>query len=509
MQQYDAIIVPNLRTIRSTTLQTLQEFANNNGHIIVAGSDPPLVDVEPSLEPKDLRASRVSFNKLDLLHELESVRDLKVVLDSGMSADKLLYQMRIDGEERYLFLCNTDRDHPRQCRVDIRGQWSANVLDTMTGKSYNFETTIADGWTRFNYHFDGCASLLLRLFPSTQKTSLPVLERQSWNVSHELVDCVASLSEPNVLLLDIASHKINDDADWEAPEEVLRIDNIAREKLGLRLKKDAFAQPWTTPKTTPKDKLSLRFIVQSEIDVENAQLALENASITEIFIDGKAVHAKSTGYWVDESISTVLLPPFAAGQHELILRLPFGASTNIERVYILGEFGVDLRGRKATITDLALSKLTIGDYTKQGLPFYAGNVHYDFKLHVPGDEAPRTAIQVPRFSAPLLAVELDGQDVGKIAFQPHTLDLGDLQPGDHVLRITAYGNRDHAFGAVHLPDGLTKWYGPDAFRTSGLWWSYEYTIREMGLLTAVRVLTTEENVARLSGWDRGSVKGYL
>lgn len=507
--EYDAIIVPNLRTIRGSTLGVLRDFAKSNGKVIVAGEDASLVDVLPSTDPKALQAARVPFNQLDILHELDDVRDLKIILDSGMAADKLLYQMRIDGEERYLFICNTDRLHPRQCRVDIRGSWTANLLDTMSGKSYNFETTQIEGWTRFNYNFDGCASILLRLFPTSHMNALPLLERPKWHVSYELTDCNASLSEPNVLLLDIASHKVNDEKEWQSPEEVLRIDNIAREKLGLRLKKDAFAQPWTTAKTTPKDKIALRFIFKSEVDVAMSQIALENASITDITFDGKAVISDTTGWWVDESISTKQLPAFSAGEHELILTLPLDASTNIERVYILGEFGVDLRGRKATITNLELEKLGVGDYTRQGLPFYAGNVHYDFKLSISGSEVTRTAIQVPRFSAPLLAVQLDGKDAGKIAFQPHTLDLGDLQPGDHILRITAYGNRDHSFGAVHLPDGLTKWYGPDAFRTSGSWWSYEYTIREMGLLTAVRVLTTDENVARASGWDRGSIKGYL
>lgn len=509
VQQYDVVIVPNLRTIRSTTLQILEDFAKGSGRVIVAGSDPSLVDVEASLQPKSLSAARVPFTRLDILRELETVRDVKIVLDTGMEADKLLYQMRADGEEGYLFICNTDRVKPRKCRVDIRGAWSATLLDTFSGKSYSFKTEVVEGWTRFHHHFDGCASLLLRLYPVTHEPCLSALEIPAWTVSHELVDSAASLSEPNVLLLDIASHKLNNDVDWEAPEEILRIDNIARENLGLRQKKDAFAQPWTTPKSAPTNTISLRFNFTSTVNVRGAHLALENAAIATISLDGAPVVASSSGYWVDESISTIPLPPIPAGSHELILSLPFGPATNLERVYILGEFGVDLRGRKATIVPLVLDKLAVGDYTRQGLPFYVGNVHYDFTLRVEGPRPQRTAIQVPRFVAPLLAVQLDGRDVGAIAFQPHTLDLGELLAGEYKLQITAYGNRDHAFGALHLPEGLTKWYGPDAFRTAGEWWSYEYTIREMGVLTAVRVLMTDEKAAAGKGWDRGSIKGYL
>lgn len=509
VQQYDVVIVPNLRTIRGTTLQVLENFAKIGGRVIVAGSDPSLVDVEPSLQPRSLSATRVPFTKLDILRELETVRDLKIVLDTGTEADKLLYQMRADGEQAYLFICNTDRVQPRKCRVDIRGAWSAALLDTFSGKSYSFKTEVIEGWTRFHHYFHGCASLLLRLYPITFEPCLSALEIPAWTVSHELVDCTASLSEPNVLLLDIASHKLNDDAEWEAAEEILRIDNIARENLGLRQKKDAFAQPWTTPKSTPTNTISLRFCFTSTIDVHGAHLALENAAITTISLDGTPIVAESSGYWVDECISKIPLPPIPAGPHELILSLLFGPATNLERVYILGEFGVDLRGRKATIVPLELEKVAVGDYTRQGLPFYVGNVHYNFQLRVEAPRPQRTAIQVPRFVAPLLTVQLDGRDMGAIALQPHTLDLGELSAGEYKLRITAYGNRDHAFGALHLPEGLTKWYGPDAFRTAGEWWSYEYTIREMGVLTAVRVLMTDENEAARKGWDRGSIKGYL
>jgi hypothetical protein len=65
---------------------------------------------------------------------------------------------------------------------------------------------------------------------------LQSLESLTWKVSHELIDCIPSLSEPNVLPLDIASHRLNNAQTWAILEEILRIDNIAREKLGFRLK---------------------------------------------------------------------------------------------------------------------------------------------------------------------------------------------------------------------------------------------------------------------------------
>ena len=505
---YDAIILPSLRTIRSTTLDALEEFTAQGGKVIVAGSAPHLVDVEPSSRGESLGACNVPFSKTAILGELEALRDIRIILESGAMADSLLYQMRIDDDERYVFICNTDRKYARQARIDLRGEWSVAVLDSLSGAQHCISAETRGGWTRLQHRFEGCGSLLLRLQPASnvgEAASYSRLEQINWEVAGELRDCSVSLSEPNVLLLDMVRYRIDDETAWSDIEEILRTDNIARGRLGLPVRQDNLAQPYRVKKTTPRHTIHLLYEIDVAVSstIQGAQLALEGAEDTHIELDGQAVPSKTTGWWVDEAIKTVALPDIDGGRHRLILSIPFGERTNLERVYILGQFGVDLRGRDASIADLELSKLKIGDYTHQGLPFYAGDVHYDFAL----DGKRRTAIQVPNFGAPLLRVELNGQPAGqgKIAFQPHVLDLGDLEPcKTHALRITAVGNRDHAFGAVHLPDGLTKWYGPDAWRTNGDKWAYEYTTRPMGLLTAPRILTADPTLASKT-WDAGSV----
>ena len=480
--------------------------------MIVAGTAPSLVDVKPSSRGADLKACHVPFSKTSILDVLKPLRDVNVVLESGAAADSLLYQMRIDGEERYVFLCNTDRTYPRQTRIDLRGGWQVTALDTLSGSQSALASETSRGWTRLQHRFEGCGSLLLRLQPresQAQSSLLPPLEQPQWKVAEELTKCSVQLSEPNVLLLDMVRYRLDDETSWSGVEEVLRTDNLARSRLGLPLRQENLAQPYRATKTAPAHTIHLLYEFDANISdgITGVQVALEGASDTNIELDGQPVPSKTTGWWVDEAINTVALPNLTSGSHRLVLSIPFSERTNIERVYILGQFGVDLRGREATVVDLNLPQVKIGDYTHQGLPFYAGDVHYDFQ--VTGKN--RTAIQVPRFGAPLLRVQVEsGSTVissGKIAFQPHVLDLGVLaavKDTTYRVRITAVGNRDHAFGAVHLPDGLTRWYGPDSWRTNGDKWAYEYTLRPMGLLTAPRLLTADPELA--SGtWDAGSV----
>lgn len=513
--RYNVVILPSLATVRGTTLDVLDSFIESGGTVVIAGPAPDLVDCQPSTRLDSMRTIRVPFNKTSILEQLETVRDVKVTLTSGTTANSLLYQMRIDNKERYLFFCNTDRKFPRDTEISIRGQWTVTVLDTLTGDETKLTSRIqrkcdGDSWTKLSYRFEGCASLLLRLQPPEScPDEAPTVPELKWNVAGELELESVSLSEPNVLLIDMVRYRIDDEIEWSGLEEILRTDNIARGRLGLPLRQDNLAQPYRMPKEHPKHMLHLKvdFKVRVTSAITDAKLALEGLPDCTVVLNRRQITTVPDGWWVDESILTTKLPTLETGDHCMEISMPFGPRTNVERIYILGTFGVDLRGRHTTIVDLALDRLKIGDYTRQGLPFYAGDVRYEFAVAAAKG---RSAIHVPRFAAPVLRVEVDGRPAGKldkIALPPYILDLGDVvQRGSSPLRvsITAVGNRNNAFGAVHLPDGLTQWYGPDSFRTNGDKWSYEYVISEMGLLTAPRLLTADPWLASKT-WDAGSV----
>jgi hypothetical protein len=186
---------------------------------------------------------------------------------------------------------------------------------------------------------------------------------------------------------------------------------------------------------------------------------------------------------VDEAIAVVPLPAFTAGRHELILRIPYGRLTNVEWCYLLGDFGVTVRGRHARIT-APVRDLAFGDWTTQGLPFYAGNVTYHCRLDGAGEPM---AVHLPAFKGALVGVALDGRDVEPIAFAPYERELGHLE-GPHDLDLIVYGNRVNAFGPVQNADPRWTWFGPNAWRTDGDDWAYQYQLKPMGLLVAPRLL---------------------
>ena len=377
---YDVVLVPNLRTIRSTTLVRLRKFAAEGGKVLICGENPTLVDVVTPGNPLAIEGSvSVPWTKYHILNATREFRDIRIKNVSGADAQTLLYQMRQDGPERFVFICNTERFDSVETIVSLRGVWDMEAMDAFTGKEWKIETTQENSWTTFPYIFRGTASLLLHLRPqphnsvSDGEPQLPT--STTYGKDQGVVELESiELSEPNVLLLDYAKYSLDDGITWEVEEEVLRIDNTIRTKLDLPLKLDNLAQPWTIPEDDrkPVATLKLQFLINSTIEIWGSQLALENPEAVTIFINGTIVPSTSSGWWVDEDIHTIALPAIPVGSSVIELSYKFGLMTNIERVYLLGDFAVSLRGRKSSLSALDLSSLDFGDYTHQGLPFYAG-----------------------------------------------------------------------------------------------------------------------------------------
>ncbi len=240
------------------------------------------------------------------------------------------------------------------------------------------------------------------------------------------------------------------------------------------------AQPWTDREPVEHAAfVRLRFTIESKVDVGAPQLALENAAGTRILLNGKEAAKHVTGYFTDESIQTVDLPGFDAGTQCLELIIDYNRKTYIEWCYLLGDFGVRVRGDRAIVIE-PVRELDFGDWTTQGLPFYAGNLTYHCRRPVGGG---RMFLRVPHFAGPLVKVETNGK-AEPLAFAPYRAGIGEGSAGDAV-DITVFGNRVNAFGQIHSTIARGNfWYGPGAWRIGGDAWADEYQLRPMGILTA-------------------------
>ncbi|ULH18023.1 hypothetical protein MF271_23980 (plasmid) [Deinococcus sp. KNUC1210] len=426
------------------------------------------------------RSTQIDFTHQAVLGFLAPWRDVTVTLEDGRAADTLLYQQRSDGDTRFVFICNTDREHPRpNTEIAVRGEWRVTQLETLKGDMVEFGARYADGWTHLTWSFEAHGHVLFQLTPGRSAGPLArpwVPESEAGRLSGPVP---VTLSEPNVLLLDRPEGQLDDDA-WSRPTDVLKLDTTLRKRLGWPLRMDAVAQPWSMPPAPADHVLRLRFQFTVDIPVKGSRLALEDADTVRIELNGQVIEAHGGGWWVDEAFRTVPLPDLAAGKHVLVLTRPYGPGSNPEACYLLGDFGVEVRGTEVRVT-APVRSLHFGDWSRQGLPFYGGNVTYHCVLPTTG---PNRALHVPHFRAPLLRAR-SGAWSEPLAFSPYRVALPD---DAQTLDLTVYGCRINTFGTLHNADPEIRWFGPDAWRTENEAWSDEYLLQPQGVLVAPRIL---------------------
>ncbi len=488
---YDVVLVPDCQTLRATTVDRLESFVAAGGRLVFAGRIPELVNAKPSGRVKELaqRAECISFSKGAILSALDGVRFVDIRDDKGMRTTNLLHQVRAEGDTRYVFLCHGEKpENPDVCpREDIvlriRGEWKVRRMDTATGEIAPLHVAYEKGRTVLRYAFYAYDSLLIELTPGRAEAGEDAPAEKKFDYYALWHPVEIALSEPNVLLLDTAQYAFDDEENWRDEEELLRADDAFREELGYPLRKKEVAQPWVVPDEPITHHLRLKFTVHSEMEIKAPQLALEKAESVEIAVNGCPVDNASVGWFVDESIKKVQLPDLPAGDSVIELTLPFGRRSNVEWCYLLGDFGVRVQGAEKTVIP-PVRRLGFGDWTTQGLPFYCGNVTYKIPVRVEKDTL---TIRVPQYRGSVLGMEMDGVRQGDMAYAPYEYTFTNLQPGEHEVGITVYGNRVNGFGCVHNCDDSTSWFGPDCWRSEGVRWCYEYRLRKSGLLVSPQI----------------------
>ncbi len=486
---YRVLLVPGLITIRSTTLSMLKRFKAAGGEVIFIGTIPSYVDGMESDEALSLAGKHCDFDPHAITALLEPWREVSITGMDFVRRDDLLYQMRDDGPRRWLFVAhgrkrdrsqvsNFRSDAVERLRIRLKGRWKVDLYDTFGGTVQGVPGIREDSFTTIEVPFYDEDSLLLSLSPTKEtgcderkqeEESTPLLVKELRDVDSY------QLSEPNVLLLDQGLYAL-DDGPWQDKEEMLRLDDKVRTKLAFALRSEAHPQPWLFPPDTHYDHtVRLRFIFQSEVAIP-LSLALEMTG-SAIKFNGSWIVAEKKGFYVDRSLAVVELGLSQKGENVLELSVPYGWKTNLEWCYLLGSFGVRIQGEQMTITSLP-GKVMAGDVTRQGFPFYGGNLSYCYKVQAPRG---RWVVRVPEYKGSLIKLFVDDVPAGRIIGEPGTADLG-VREGEHTLTFQLFGNRYNTFGQLHNCNPFEAYWGPKTWRTKDGLWTYSYRLKEVGIL---------------------------
>lgn len=490
---YATVLVPGCLTLRGTTAALLKRMEDAGGRVLFVGEAPRCIDARPSGFGAALAGEgrTMPFTKTAVLAALREERDYRLENADGTPCESYLHQLRADGEDRWLFLapCEkpacVDTAPPKQLRLILPGAWQLVRYDTLTGHTAPLPAAVGPDGTQLEITLYPYESLLMRLRPAAEEpVQLSPAGRYSAGAPRRYEMVAFTRAEPNVLLLDTAEWAL-DAEDWSPPEEILRIDNTLRRQLNFPLRTNKWAQPWVTPECAAAHAVRLRYTVHSACSLAGVSLALERPEQADIRWNGQPVETVPDGWYVDHAIRTVPLPEVREGENVLELCLPFAQRTQLESLYLLGDFDVQLAGARAVLTpprrEIGFSSLTM-----QGMPFYGGNVTYHLPVEVPSDGV-RLRVHAGCYRGALIGVSLDGEPAGRIVLPPYDCVIDGVRRGAHMVELTLYGNRFNTFGALHNINTADTWYGFMYWRSAGDGWSYEYHVRDTGILSSPAV----------------------
>lgn len=180
VMEYDAVVVPDCITIRSSTLEMLKQFNISGGKIIFVGQCPKYVDAITDTSVYELynKSVIIPFDKIELLNSLEEYRTVKIINQNGSLTSNFIYNMREDNSCKWLFIAHGSFDvcdptfiatstkeytTPQNIKIIIYGEYHPTLYNTLDGKIYNIKYEIKDGQTIIDWNMYSNDSILLNL----------------------------------------------------------------------------------------------------------------------------------------------------------------------------------------------------------------------------------------------------------------------------------------------------------------------------------------------------------
>ena len=482
---YRVVVVSGMMTMRSSTCKLLEEFLEKGGKVVFAGELPGYIDGVASKVCKKLLtydgAVQVSLEKLG-----DTIRNLgagEVVRVEGPKS--VMTQARAVDDNYIVALVNDDKASAAEdvtvC-VKVDGSRQVQLWDMESGKRFVLPARQENGEVCVTVSLVPAGSMVLVF--AQEAEDLPAWKADTYRTTGTLTDGAYAyeLDEPNVCVLDYARMKFRDDEEFGSLDEVLRIDNGLRDRIGIERRGGEMLQPWFAKQMykQPYGKLTLEYPFQIGVMPEGeVYLAGERPELQEYYCNGiRLTNEDPADWWVDNAFKKMKIPAEALklGENVITIVTDFKRTTNIEAIYLLGQFGVQAKAGQSRLIELP-ETLPLDDMTERGLPFYSGRTTVLIPESVYGSKVDKTAekilVKIPEATGTLVSVETVGRKQ-TIAWEPWTADVTEAVKNGEDLRITLVNSRRNSFGPLHITPVYQYAYGPGEFVTGGDRFSHEY-----------------------------------
>jgi hypothetical protein len=525
---YSDVILPDMISIRESTIDLLLKLHQSGGHLFSTGRFPEYVDGKAgNLRLEALKKACIQTNEKQLAETLRTSVKPNVEL-SGKDAATVWTQVRATSEGNLVLFFNSS--HTSSARVTIKSNFlnkNAILWNPSEAKCYSlkpnptgqFEIELSPSEIR--WISSG------KIAGNTKPSDVYALPKPETTVLSLKNEWQGKRLAPNSITLDFAAYSTDGGKTFSDPEPVIGIFN--------RLNDKAF-----------NGKLILSYPVQIEQVPANCKLVLEQPNMySAIRINSEKYAFKADGFYVDHQFKTTTITNLLnKGRNTIELELNFKASvaasgvakerygSEIESIYLIGDFAVqahevsDLNNsqrnqagtfqlrpvHQAKSFSISAEKTQFaGEISTEGYPFYAGAFELKQTFELPEKRKDHSyVLELPNCEAIVSVIELNGTVIDTLCWSPYQTDITQtLKAGKNELKITMVNSLRNMLGPHHHNEGELIGVGPKSFTGAGGFpdgrgdsdwydlrkttpnlkiWTDTYHFIPFGMLEAVRIL---------------------
>ncbi len=463
--KYKTVLISGVETIRASTLALLEQFVAAGGRVIIAGEAPTHVDALESSRAATFES--VAFSKAEVLAAVPPPL-------ATVDAADVFGQLRAVNDGLVFAALNVDRKERRE-RATVRIQTELPIVewDCVSGEVVSVATSVEEGWQVFETDFPVGGQKLWVAHADVQtavRADVPLLKEDAFESTLE-GPFEYTLSEPNICVLDFAAYQV-DGGEWQRDTEVLKIDQRIRDAHAVMRRGGQMLQPWFVAQKPVKElcDLALRYTFEVDTLPEWVDLVIEEPENVTVEMNGQPLDLSDTKRWIDIAFHRIRIPAgvLQVGGNTIILKTRYTENSNVEAIYLLGEFGVQLSGIQRRLVPLP-DRVEIGDLCEQGFPFYSGGITYQLPLP---EGASR--IRLPEIGA--ACAKINGQTLGWDPFE--------AEVSETTAQVEVIMSRRNTFGPLHDAERYRYWNGPDHWITEGDEFEPHPVLHPSGLLAA-------------------------
>jgi len=198
---------------------------------------------------------------------------------------------------------------------------------------------------------------------------------------------------------------------------------------------------------------AFNFDVAEGVNPASIQAVVERPELFQVSINGQKIGPVKDRWWLDRAFGVFEIGNFVKpGNNQVRLKAsPFTIHSELEPVYVLGDFGLEAQAKGFKVVPASELKLG-GAWNTQGLPLYSGAVAYKktYYLRMNDLRKNRFLVELGRWLGAVAEVKVNGKSAGVIAFEPARLDVTDfLTLGSNDVSVMVYGTLKNTLGPFH------------------------------------------------------------